>query len=71
VNFTPGLPAIPADFLAKPLGMVLVEEPGLIVKLRGLKLESSPDIPCSAAFCLYAGPTTIFVFLFDGGSGFL
>jgi hypothetical protein len=66
VSFTRYSPAVSAKYGAKPIGMVLVKESGLIMKLRGMMLESRPGdlhlMPC----CIFLGPATFFAFYLTG-----
>jgi hypothetical protein len=66
VCFTPGLPAVPVKYRAKPLGMVPVEEYRLIMKLRGMRLELPTEGLRPAPFCFFFGPTTFLSFYLTG-----
>jgi len=56
---------------AKPLGMVLVNQSGLIMKLRGMNLRLRPEIPRRTPGCVFGDPAAFFLFLFDRRWSFL
>jgi hypothetical protein len=70
VYFTPCLAAVAVKYRAKPLGMVLVNQSGLIMKLRGMRLELPPESLGPNPICFF-WPNHFFLFLFDRGWSFL
>ena len=66
VCFTPSMPAVAAKHRTKPLGMVLVHQSGLTMKLRGMRIELPTEGLRPAPSCFFFGPTTFLSFYLTG-----
>jgi hypothetical protein len=62
----PWIAAAPAEYPTKVLGMVLVKQSGLVMKLRGMILELRPEVPRLNPFYFFRDSSAFFSFHLTG-----